>query len=206
MTIEVRDDTVKKVDVGTPTYAPPPPTAVRVEPETSTAGVMTGGASLEAVGGAGAIVLSVLGLAGYLPFLMTAIATIAAGGGLLIHGLAASSRWRRSLGTEALGGAAGVALGILSLVGVMPFVLLPVAAIVLGGSVLLAGSMQPGLARGAEGIDVLVGAGAVVLGILALLHIGSPLTMTMIAMLAIGVGLLVSGGFLAARFGRRVRA
>jgi hypothetical protein len=142
---------------------------------------------------------------------MTAIATIAAGAGLFFHGAAAASRWKRTnessagVGVEGLGGAGGIVLGILSLIGIVPMVLLPVAAIVLGAAVLLSGPVEPVLDRSAAGIDVLCGAGAAVLGILALLHIGSVLTMTMIAMLAVGAGLLLSGGVLAARFGRRYR-
>jgi len=202
--------------------------------------LVTGGASFEAIGGAAAIVLAIIGLAGYLPFYMTAISAIAVGAGMLVHGVTVAARWRDTIerfrrerneelafaggiGTETVGGACGVVLGILALANVMPGVLLPVAAIVLGASALLAGPAQPQLAqlardrdprfedafhdavRATTGVDVLVGAGAIVLGILALLGIGPAMTLTMVSMLALGVGLLLAGGALAARFGRQLR-
>jgi hypothetical protein len=209
-----------------------------VEDRTTTATITTG-SSLEAIGGGGAVVLAIIALAGYLPLYLTAIATIAIGGALLAHGAAVAARWNDTvaragdqservelvggMSSEVLGGAAGIALGILALANVMPMVLLPVAAIVLGGSILFAAPAQPEIARFARDTDrrvgratyqgveassgtmALAGAGAVVLGILALIHVGPPLVLSVVAMLAIGGALLLSGGALTARFARTLQ-
>lgn len=240
MPIEQTGTDTRSTTVIPPSY---PSRSQVTEPETApdrtTKEVITGGASLEALGGAGAAVLAIIGLSGYLPFYMTAISVIAVGGAMLVHGLSVAARWNDTIerfrrekgeevavsggiGTEAVGGAAGVVLGILSLASILPGVLLPVSAIVLGGSVLLGGPAQAPISnmagsdtktsramndavRAASGIDVLVGGGAVVLGILALLKIGPAMTLTMVSMLALGGALLISGGALAARFGRQLR-
>lgn len=208
--------------------------------EKVTAAALTGGSALELLGGGAAVVLAIIGLSGFLPVYMTAIATIAIGGALLAHGAAAAARYqdtvRRAaasrgqqieviggLGSEVFGGAAGIALGILALANVIPFVLLAVAAIVLGGSILLGAPAQPDLARlapdenrrvgrmtyeaveGASGAMALVGIGAAVLGILALIHVGPPLTLVLVAMLAIGGALFLGGSALTARFARRLQ-
>jgi hypothetical protein len=205
--------------------------------ERLTAGTIAGGSSLEVLAGAGAIVLAIIGLIGYYPFYMASIATIAVGAALLVYGGAIAARWsdtvrrlRRTdeelvaggVGTEIVGGIAGIILGIIALAGILPFTLLAVAAIVLGGSVLLGGAAQPDVAifsfdrdpriervtrRSVEtsgGVMVLVGAAAVVLGILALVQIGPALALATVAMLALGAGLLLAGGATAARFGRRL--
>ena len=222
-----------------PTYAHVNPSPDE-KPEKVTAQLMTGGASIEAIGGIAAIVLAVIGLTGNWEFYMTGIATIVVGGAIFVHGISVAARWRQTIeafraereqevvvgggvGSETFGGAAGVVLGILALAGTLPMVLLPVAAIVLGAAVFLAGPAQPELAslgfdrdrryrraeregeRAAGGLDILAGAGAAVLGILALVHIGTPLVMTMVAMLALGGALLISGGTMAATFGKRLQ-
>jgi hypothetical protein len=213
----------------------------RVEPteDKTTTATMTGGSSLEAIGGAAAVVLAIIALAGYLPLYLTAIATIAIGGALLAHGAAVAARWNDTvariggenervelvggMSSEVLGGAAGITLGILALADVMPMVLMPVAAIVLGGSILFAAPAQPEIARFArdpdrrveratyQGVEAssgtmaLAGAGAVVLGILALIHVGPALVLSVVSMLAIGGALLLSGGALTARFARTLQ-
>lgn len=208
--------------------------------EQTTAAVLTGGTSLELVGGGAAVVLAIVGLAGYLSEYMAAIATIAIGGALLAHGAAVTARWsdtlrraaadrrerfelREGIGSELFGGAAGIALGILALAGVTPFVLLAVAAIVLGAAVLLGAPVQLDLARLAPDQDARVGRvtyeavegststmlfvslGAVVLGILALIRVGPALTLVMVAMLALGGALFLGGSALTTRFARRLQ-
>ncbi|MGE5186650.1 MAG: hypothetical protein ACM31C_31565 [Acidobacteriota bacterium] len=182
--------------------------------------------------------LAIIALAGYLPFYLTAIATIGIGGALLAHGAAVAARWNETvarvgdeservelvggMSSEVFGGAAGVTLGILALANVLPMVLLPVAAIVLGGSILLAAPAQPEVARFARDPDrgvgratyrgieatsgtmALAGAGAVVLGILALIHIGPALVLSVVAMLGLGGAVLLTGGTLTARFARNL--
>jgi hypothetical protein len=200
---------------------------------------LTGGSSLELIGGGAAVVLAIIGLAGYLPLYMTSIAVIAVGAALLAHGAAVTARWtdtmRRAaadrseqleitggVGSELLGGATAIALGILALTDVIPLVLLPVAAIVVGGTILLGAPAHPPIARlapdrdrrmaqithdaiaGASGAMVLAGLGAIVLGILALLRIGPVYTLVQVAMLAVGGALLVGGSALTARFARRL--
>lgn len=204
------------------------------------AGVFTGGASLEAIGGTGAIVLAIIGLSATWPMLMAGIATLAVGGALIFHGGAIAARWNQALqrldrdrydrtqffggiGAEVFGGAVGVVLGILVLAGVVPGILLPIAAIVFGGTLLLGGAATPELERLAEpvrenrfgkvtheaiqasgGVMALAGIAAAVLGILSLIKVGPFVTMSLVAMLCVGGALLVAGGALTARFARRL--
>lgn len=200
-----------------------------------TIAVIEGGSSIEALGGLAAIVLAVIGIARFEPFTMGGIATLVIGVALLVQGGAIASRWRSELrrldgvrydrnelvggiSTEVFGGLVGVVLGILVLADVMPAVLLPVAAIVFGGALLLGGAAQPelsnlaapprtrtvqGAVEASGGIMVLVGIAAAVLGILSLLGVGPAVMLALIAMLCIGASLLFAGGALATRFMRR---
>jgi hypothetical protein len=120
--------------------------------------------------------------------------------------------------TEMFGGLAGLVMGMLALVGVKPLVLLPVCAIVFGTALLLGGAAQPDLVylapernpklarmtysaiQTSGAVMILVGIAAVVLGILAVLHVGPILTLTLVALMAIGVSLVFAGGALTARF------
>ena len=118
---------------------------------------------------------------------------------------------------EALAAVGGVVLGILALIGVSPLTLMPVSAIVLGGALLMVGGAaarvdaltRSEIAAGsrslvertpyvATGSDLLVGVGAVVLGILGLSG-HDPLTLTLIAMLSMGAAVLLNGSTIAAR-------
>ncbi len=206
--------------------------------EKTTARVFTGGSSVETLGGLVAIVLAIIGVTGYEQIYMLGAAAIATGIALLAQGGSVAARWndvlRRldgerydrseligGIGTEVFGGAVGIVLGVLALANVRPFVLLPVAAIVFGGSLLLGGAAQPELEelvperdpryrrltrdaiQASGGIMVMVGIAAAVLGILALLNVGPILTLSLVAMLCVGGALLVAGGALTARFARR---
>ncbi len=124
------------------------------------------------------------------------------------------------LGAEFLGGVATVVLGILALVHIVPLVLLPVAAIVFGAAVLLgsgvvsslnsmlierrygnhAGAQQIASAAvsAANGTQVLLGAGSIVLGILGLVGI-YPMILSMVALLAVGAAVLISGTALSSK-------
>jgi hypothetical protein len=208
----------------------------RAHDEMLSTAALTGGSSLEMIGGGGAVVLAIIGLIGYLPLYMTSIAAIAIGGALVAHGASATARWSDTMrrgtteraeiaggaGSELLGGAAAIVLGIIALAGVMPLVVLPVAAIVVGGTVLLGAPAQPHLARqvrdpdrrmsrityeaaeGASGAMVLAGLGSIVLGILALVRVGPAYTMVQVALLAVGIALLLGGSALTARFARQL--
>ena len=221
--------------------SPPGDVSRRGEARTTdktTLGVLTGGASLEVIGGAAAVVLAIIALTGTLPFYLTAIATICVGGALLSQGAAIGARWRDTvqrlggrtetaemtggIAAETLGGACGVVLGILALANVYPLVLLPIAALVFGGTMLIGSPAQAELGelspdrdrryeriereamRASGGMMALVGIGGGVLGLLALIHVGPALTLAMVAMLVFGGGVLLSGGALATKFGRRL--
>ncbi|HEX5058917.1 MAG TPA: hypothetical protein VFV99_06135 [Kofleriaceae bacterium] len=202
-----------------------------------TAGMLAGGSTLETMGGLAAVILSVIGFEERANE-MGSIATIAIGIALLSHGASLMARWghafRRvrgarpdrdemveSIGTEVFGGVVGIVLGVIALVGIKPAVILPVAAIVYGSSLLLGGASQPDLVylapetnpryarvtfsaiQASGGIMVLVGVAAAVLGVLALLEVGPPISLALVAMLSIGFSLLFAGGALTARFVRR---
>jgi hypothetical protein len=103
----------------------------------------------EAIAGVGAIVLAILGLTRILPHYMAAIGTIVVGAAL-VEGSALGIRSRRvssalagQPSAEVLAGAAGVVLGVLALLGLSELVLLPVAVIVFGASLLIAGFSAP---------------------------------------------------------------
>jgi hypothetical protein len=183
------------------------------------------------------VVLAIIGLAGGLPSAMMSIATIVLGGAILLDAMAIGGRYERlvrdtwgvegrtskvqvgsGLSAEALAGIAGVVLGILALLGIMPETLCAVALIVFGGGLML-GSMARGRFNStsaahyagavsstamrafeeattvAAGGDVLIGIGAVVLGILALLGI-YPLTLVLVGFLGVGGAVMLGGSVL----------
>jgi hypothetical protein len=194
------------------------------------------GSAVEAVGGAAAAVLAVLGLAALFPMTLSAVATIAVGAALLAEGAAIASRYtyltseaeRSRLGAaelgggmsaEFLGGAAGIVLGLLALLHVVPLTLMAVAAVVFGGALLLgsgatsrleeatfSGTETTGIRAGvaheavaaASGAQVLAGLGSIVLGIIALVGI-VPETLILVAMLTVGATILLSGSAVTAR-------
>ncbi|HEY1560329.1 MAG TPA: hypothetical protein VGF71_05500 [Caulobacteraceae bacterium] len=114
--------------------------------------------------------------------------------------------------TESMGGVAVVILAILSLAGVVPGALTPIAAIVFGAAFLIEGAalaarrneMMTGLI-GAEAESVILGGGvtvemasgvtAVVLGILALIGVASA-SMISTVLIVGGAGLILSAGAL----------
>lgn len=202
-----------------------------------TAATITSGSIFEVVMATAAVVAAVAGLSGVAPRMLAALATIAVGFALLAQGGLLAARWNDAIripgrerteavgiGTEVFGGLAGLVLGVLALLDLMPLVLLPVAAIVLGVALLLGGPTQPELAEvarpGAEpgrryrvsrravrssgSVMVMAGLGALVLGTLALLVSTGPiLTLALAAMLCIGMALVLAGGAVTARFARR---
>ncbi len=191
-------------------------------------------AATESITGAIAVVLAILGLIGVLPGVFAAVSTIAVGVALAVAGSALAAHYARTLGgnelvyerhegergmrMEALASVGGVVLGILALIGVSPITLLAIAAIVLGGALLMVGGSaarveslsRSQVAAGtrhvplehapyvATGSDLLVGVGAIVLGILGLSG-HAPQTLTLIAMLGIGAAVLLNGSTIAAR-------
>lgn len=123
-------------------------------------GIEAGGSLVEAVGGLGVIVLSVLGLTGIAPEFLASIAGIVFGVALLAEGTAIASEFSMlfakitngPMGAVQLGGGmtieitAGIAtmvLGVLALVGLAPDVLLPALVIAAGGTLILTtGTLQ----------------------------------------------------------------
>jgi len=115
------------------------------------------------------------------------------------------------LSTEVVGGATGIVLGILALFGTSPMVLIPAAIIALGAadffgagatSQLQKLSMQrrgrrrhPGVSQslaGISGTKAFIGIGVSALGIIALAGM-APMTLSLIAFVALGTSMLVSG-------------
>jgi hypothetical protein len=182
---------------------------------------MASGSTLEGLAGAGAIVLTIIGLAGLYPSFLLGIAVIVVGGALIMEGGAVAARLTQALheasegrvelaelgggvSWEFLGGAAGIALGIIGLIGVIPLVLWPIAAIVYGAAHLFGSAstaqirtlrysresehlrgLVSNAARGAAGVQGLIGCAGIVLGILALIG-WVPMILTLVAMLAFG--------------------
>lgn len=142
---------------GTVTERPVAERPVAAEVEEKRAVEFVGGGSVaEAVAGAAAIVLAIIGLAstGTIVFYMMTIGTIALGIGLLFHGASMASRFHSLLGetadtrfeeaefgtgisAEFLAGIAGVVLGILALINIAPTILCSIAVIVFGGALVL---------------------------------------------------------------------
>lgn len=191
---------------------------------------VVGGSSTEALTGAGAIVLAILGLAHIAPQMMVAISSIALGAALILDGAAIAAEYSRilaesgngsiskvelggGLSTQVIGGVAAVVLGVLALLNIAPTTLMAIAAIVLGVTVVSGSGVTTRLnalkietsgdhdfakrvAResltAATGADMLVGLAAVVLGILALVGM-APVPLTLVAMLALGASILLTG-------------
>jgi hypothetical protein len=128
-----------------------------------TAAAMGAGSAAEALGGAAAIVLGIIGLLQIRPQSMAAIAAIVVGCALIFESAAISSRYShlRSLaragGSEAaigggvtaemLGGIAGVVLGSLGVVGIASRYVIPAAVIVFGVSLLVGAAQTTALQR-----------------------------------------------------------
>jgi hypothetical protein len=176
------------------------------------------GSVVEAIAAVAAAVLCIIGLATGASLLLVAIVTIVLGGALLIDGggIAARHRYLRSMTEEAhdavhgrkleelgqtsaesVAGIAGIVLGVLSLIGLAPHFLLPIALIVYGGGMLL-GTSTPAHGRVAGGGHALLGVSAVVLGILALVGV-VPGMLILIGFLVVSLALLFSGTAMGAR-------
>lgn len=118
-----------------------------------------GGSSTEALAGAAALVLAILGLAQVAPGLMVAVAAIALGAALIFDGAAVAAEYSRilarsgngalqsvelggGLGTQISGGIAAVVLGVLALLNLDPTALTAIAAIVLGATMVLSSGVS----------------------------------------------------------------
>lgn len=187
----------------------------------------------ESIAGAVAAILAILGLIGLLPQLLGSIATIAAGVAMLVAGSAVAAHYTqvmsnteraqrsptKGLRMESLTALGAVVLGVLALLGVDSMALLSIAAIVLGGALLMLSDTTARFEAvlrtrapvgGSEhrheempyvsaGSDILVGTGAIVLGILGLAG-HAPITLALIAFLSVGAVLVLNGSTIATRF------
>jgi len=201
-----------------------------------TLGIAGNSPLIQTIGGAAAVILTILGLAGLNPMYMAAIATIAVATALALQGIAIGNCYsqvmhetggkypvadvRTGLTAEFIAGATCLALGVLALLGIEPAVLTSVSAIVLGSGVLLGAGIanriaafassqkatpQPLLEHmvadavtAAAGAEVLVGGGAIVLGVIALVGHTS-YTLTLVAMLALGASTLMTSSAVAGK-------
>lgn len=191
--------------------------------------VEASGAVVEGVGALAAVVLAILGIIGLVPVYMAAIASIVIGAALLAQAAAVAGEYTRLL-SQLSGGAVGavelgagmtaefaiggsaVTLGILSLVGIHPLVLLPCSIIAIGAALILtvgtttrlndlkleaaeAGALAQSISRaavsGAAGVQVLAGFAAAVLGIIALVSI-TPVGLTLVGFLVSGAAMALS--------------
>jgi hypothetical protein len=206
-----------------------------IEHEAS-AKIVRGGSAAEGVAGVTGIVLAILGLLGILPNMLLPIATIVLGVGFLLEGGTIASRFSNllketakgrfetselsvGLTTELIGGITAITLGILTLINISPAVLMPVAAIVFGSTLLFGSGVTARLnhlrepksdeyeafrnvAREAVGIAtgvrIFLGLSAVVLGIIALAGVNW-MILTFVSILCVGVSDLMSGSALTAR-------
>jgi hypothetical protein len=195
---------------------------------------MTMGSTVaEAVVGLGALAITIIGLANVYPWLLATVATIALGAAFVFEAGDVGRRFsylatdEESMGTSAWGGmtagflagCAGIALGVLAILNVVPHTLIPVAIVVYGAALVMDSNTQSNLselegqrfglrgfsqeiaresASSLSGIKVLVGLGAITLGILAIIKI-APETLCLVALLAIGAATLMSGS-LVSRF------
>lgn len=198
---------------------------------------ITGGSLIEALAGVGAVVLAIVGLAGIWPAPLLSIATIVVGVALLFQGGAVAARYSRvveevptrtdyaeaevggGISMELLGGVAGIVLGILALIDIVPATLVAIAAIVLGMALLLSSGVTAQLSwlsidhrglhqmvrrvareavQAAAAVQVLTGIAAAVLGILALINVHS-LTLSLVAVLCLGAAVLLTGGAVSGR-------
>jgi hypothetical protein len=184
------------------------------------------GSGAEAIAGAGALVLAILGLAGIFPMILASIAVIAAGAAFLFQGAAVAARHRRlaweagggevqietGMSAEIVGGLAGITLGILALIGIETIPLLAISAIVFGGALLFGSPAIYRASRAEPGVlilDVIAretaagAAGAQVLIGIAAIALGIlalvgiiPHTLVLVSVLSVGATALLSGGAL----------
>lgn len=182
----------------------------------------------EGVTGLAAVALSIIGLTNIHPWLLASVATIALGAVFVFEAGSIGARFlsyeQTSPGVTSrpfgsfmtagfLAGCAGIALGILALLAVVPKVLIPVAIVVYGASLILDSGMRARLsqlegehsgwtpasqemareaASASSSIQMLAGLGAVTLGILAIIGFASQV-LTLVALLSVGAVILLAG-------------
>ncbi|MDA8305961.1 MAG: hypothetical protein M0Z81_03920 [Deltaproteobacteria bacterium] len=187
-----------------------------------------GGPMAEAIVGLAGLALAIIGLANVFPWLLASIATIALGAAFVFESGAIGKRFSTLAREETaettqtsaawggitagfLAGCAGIALGILSILGIATMVLVPVAVIVYGVALLMDSGTRLNLiemesehaglhgmplkvakeeASVFAGIQALMGLAAITLGILAIIKI-VPLTLSLAALVAVGATVVI---------------
>jgi hypothetical protein len=204
--------------------------AKNVEQEKMSALLVFSGSFFEGLIGAGTVALGIIGLLAIAPMYMAAVATIAVGAAFFIEGFALGARFRTltveifrgafdatqfgsGVLAEFIGGSAGIVLGILALMGIYQMVLVPIAVLTYGTTLILGSGAVARLNAlkieervereenrrvakdavvAAASIQVIVGLASIVLGILALLGL-YPLVLSLVALLSIAFSDLFSG-------------
>jgi hypothetical protein len=204
--------------------------------ERRSARAVMGGSLAEGVSSLATIVLAIVGLAGFFPQMLPAIATIVMAAAFLLEGGAVTMRYSKLLAetskdrfdavefgtgltSEFLGGVAGGILGILALLGLYPMILVSVAVIVFGGTLMLSSGLTARLnvlaiegseqttsfkrianeaMRAAAGVDFLLGLAAIILGIIALTGTLT-VTLSLVALLIVGFSGFFTGAAVTTR-------
>ncbi|AZG77276.1 hypothetical protein [Methylocystis rosea] len=200
------------------------------------------GGLIDAIGGLATVVIAIVGLSGVNAPMMASIATIVFGVALLVQGGTMLSEYAqiifpagsRATNVEGFGGSslsvvflvgvAGIVLGVLSLLGIEPATLTPIAAIAFGSALVLSSNavwqlhvlsqeslrsrdqmgaggseiLASEMAFGSAGIQALSGLAVIVLGILAIAGTANDLTLNLVALLALGATIVFTGGSLSA--------
>ncbi len=202
--------------------------------ETSTKAL---GGLADVSGGIATLVLAICGLVNIAPAILTGVAVVVFGAALLIQGATVTAEYARiaevnaepiamepgsdSAAAVMIIGAAGIVLGILSLLRIDEPVLAPIAIIAFGvamvmgsngvwqlqqlGAVARQGAsfrtgsqlLESEMASGSAVVQSLSGLAAIVLGILAVSGLNDP-TLVLVALLQLGGTLAVTGGALTA--------
>lgn len=232
---EDRERFARRDEVEAATSSRPAVHGEHTDERKTSAKAVAGGSLTEALCGAGTLVLAIIGLAGVLPGYLASIATIVFGVALLAHGSAIAARYSRlthetapfeldtrtelggGMGALLLGGAAGIVLGILAVLGLIPATLIPTAVILYGASLLIGSAASIDLSTlgephvggrfahdtrratvAATGTQALAGIAAIVLGILVLIGL-APLALTFVALIVLGGAVLLTGSALSTR-------
>ncbi len=204
--------------------------------EMAAAKMVRAGSLIGGIAGAAAVVLAIIGLGNILSTLMNHLSIIALGIAFVCEGgaiatrlsdfLTETSKGRREvpklgagLTIEVVGGVAGLILGIVAILNVIPLLLTPIAVIVYGvtlafgsgvaswfDSLLIAragehesyGKVAHEAVMASAGVQLVLGLSAVVLGIISLAGI-SPIVMNLVALLCVGFAELLTGTAISAR-------
>ncbi len=243
MAMDIRDsrNATTPESLRTPSTPEAARTSQTVQESKTTTQFMAGGGIGETLGGIAVIVLAIVGLAGWYPMYVLGAAVIVFGGALLLQGASMASHYYSlmdesvgsqessemelgsGMGGQVLGGVAGIVLGILAVLGIVPVVLEAISAIVFGGCLLFScgsnrrlstfsttrgytfGRFSAGrrvaadVLTAATGVQALAALAGIILGIIALANPYFPITLTLVALLVMGAAVTLSGGAITAR-------